>query len=293
VPELGLVSHVNGDGDLLGAWFGYYSRLGVTSFHLIVHGPPDENRTLFALKGKYPIIIEDRYEGPFDSEEKARRLNNLLTRMRGRWLLLADSDEFVEFPYDTIGATIRVLRLMGRNALCAPMVQHLTLDGSLDTPAVVDDPFRTFPLCSVDLYQRMRVQAMISKYPLFFCTDQTAIQEGGNHHCPNGNVTSSLRGVTHHFKFRRAVHSRLDNRIHSSHPWRHESVQFREYLENNGNRLPLEGTFAYSRRELFRRGLLERFTLATVFRYLSRVVTGANAPAVFEPRTSRSANEKR
>src|ERR1039457_4113980 len=97
--ELGLVSHINGDGDLLESWLKYYCRLGVSSFHLIVHGPQEENSRLYALKDSYPLIIEDTYEGPFDSEEKKRRLNTLLARMRGRWLVLADSDEFVEFPY--------------------------------------------------------------------------------------------------------------------------------------------------------------------------------------------------
>lgn len=291
--KLGLVSHVNGDGDLLDAWFTYYRRLGVSTFHLIVHGPREENERLYVLKDSHPVIIEDAYEGEFHSEEKKQRLNSLLARLRGQWLLLVDSDEFVEFPYQTVRTTIRMLRLMRRNALFAPMVQHLTLDGSLDTPALVEDPFRTFPLCSVDLYQRMRVQASISKYPLFFCTDRTTIKDGGNHSCPNGNVTCSLQGATHHFKFRRAVSQRLDNRIHSAHPWRHESVQFQEYLESNANRLPLEFTFAYSRRELFRRGLLRRFTFMTVLSRLSRAPAVVRMPAIFKPRGSSSAHEKR
>jgi hypothetical protein len=291
--KLKLVSHVNGDGDLLDAWFKYYCLLGVSSFHLIVHGPREENGRLYALKDAHPVIIEDAYEGPFHSEEKKERLNSLLAKLRGQWLLLVDSDEFVEFPYRTITATISLLRLIRRNALYAPMIQHLTLDGSLDTPALVEDPFRTFPMCSVDLYQRMRVQASISKYPLFFCTDRTTLKDGGNHSCPNGNVTCSLQGATHHFKFRRTVSQRLDNRIHSAHPWRHESVQFQEYLESNANRLPMEGAFVYSRHELFRRGLLRRFTFMAVLRRLSRAAGGVGVPAVFRPRASGSADPKR
>src|ERR1051326_5305437 len=149
--ELRVVSHVNGDGDLLEAWFSYYRSLGVSSFHLIVHGPREENERVYALKDSYGVVIEDSYEGPFDSEEKKRRLNSLIARMHGQWLLVVDSDEFVEFPYSTVKATIRMLRLVRRNALFAPMVQRLTADGSLDTPEVIVDPFRTFPLCSVDL----------------------------------------------------------------------------------------------------------------------------------------------
>jgi hypothetical protein len=291
--KLGLVSHVNGDSDLLDAWFTYYRCLGVSSFHLIVHGPREQNERLYALKDSHPVIIEDAYEGPFHSEEKKERLNSLLAKLRGQWLLLVDSDEFVEFPYQTVRATVRVLRLIRRNALYAPMVQHLTLDGSLETPALVEDPFRTFPLCSVDLYQRMRAKASISKYPFFFCTDHTAIKDGGNHLCPDGNLYSSLQGVTHHFKFRSPVFRRLDDRINSAHPFRHESVQFQQYLESNANRLPTEGAFAYSRRELFRRGLLRRFTFMTVLRRLFRADAVVTMPAVFKPRASSSAHEKR
>jgi len=274
--KLGLVSHVNGDGDLLEAWIKYYSRLGVSSFHLIVHGPQEENRRLYALKDSYPVIVEDTYEGPFDSEEKKRRLNSLLARMRRQWLVLADSDEFVEFPYRKIFTTILALKLGKKNALFAPMVQHLTLDGSLDTPEVIENPFRTFPLCSVDLYQKMGVQASINKYPLFYCNDGTMLQEGGNHNCPNSDLAASLQGVTHHFKFRRSVRQRLDSRIHSSHPWRHESVQFQNFLASNASRLPTDGAFAYSRTEMFRRGLLRRSTFMIGVRYLRRVAGHIN-----------------
>src|SRR5208283_4031706 len=60
-----------------------------------------------------------------------------------------------------------------------------------------------------------------------------------------------------HFKFRRTVSQRLERRINSAYLWRHESVQFREYLESHSNRVPLEGAFVYSREELFRRRLLK------------------------------------
>jgi hypothetical protein len=272
--KLALVSHVNGDGDILEAWFRYYRSLGVSSFHLIVHGPKEENRRLYALKDFYPVSIEDTYEGPFDSEEKKRRLNTLLAGLPRQWLLLADSDEFVELPYRSIGTTIRMTNMVRKNALCAPMLQHLTLNGSLDTPPIIEDPFRAFPLCSTDLYQKMGSNADIRKFPLFYCTDQTSLVDGGNHTCPIGNSASSLRGVTHHFKFRGRVLQRLDSRIHSSHPWRHESAQFRHYLASNGNRLPTEGAFRSSRNELFRRGLLRKFTLVTAVQRLRRAVGG-------------------
>jgi glycosyl transferase family 2 len=265
--EVALLSHINGDADILEAWLKYYQDLGIARFHLIVHGAAEENAQLFRVKNRYPIVIEDSYEGCFDSEEKKRRLNALLARMTGKWVMLVDSDEFVELPYRRIPKTIRMLQLSGANTLAAPMMQRLNSNGSLVDLEVGEDPFRVFPLCSPDLYIKMGVAAAsIFKFPLFYCTERTSLIEGGNHSSPNGShtVLSSLQGVTHHFKFRRSVLDRLDARIHSTHPWRHESVLYQQYLEAHSNRLPTTGSFVYSRRVLFRKGFLRKFTASQI-----------------------------
>ena len=100
--SLKLLSHVNADSDLIEAWLKYYLRLGVDRFHLVVHGTPDENAKLLGIKDSYPITIEDTYQGPFAVENKKNRLDALLARSAGQWVLLVDSDEFVEFPYRDI-----------------------------------------------------------------------------------------------------------------------------------------------------------------------------------------------
>jgi glycosyltransferase involved in cell wall biosynthesis len=255
-----LISHVNGDSDLIEAWIRYYVLLGIDRFHLIVHGSQEENSKLFEIKDSYPITIEDHYTGTFHIDEKKRRLDAVLAQFTRQWVMLLDSDEFVEFPYANIVETIRQLESKSANLMAAPMVQHITVDGSLESPFTIVDPFQRFPLCSVDLYRRMGVKGDIFKFPLFYCADNTRVAEGGNHHPPRGGEPRAtfLSGVTHHFKFRRTVSRRLDSRIHSDHPWRHESVQFRSYLEGHSNKLPLEGSFVYSREELFRRRLLRK-----------------------------------
>ena len=260
-----LISHVNGDNDLIEAWLKYYLQLGVERFHLVVHGSPEENSRLLAIKDSYPITIEDTYGGSFHIDEKKGRLDAVLARHTGQWVLLVDSDEFVEFPYRDIPETVRHLECARANLLAAPMVQRLTADGSLETPPVIDDPFQFFPFCSVDLYRRMGVKGDIFKFPLFFCADGTRLSEGGNHHPALGQPPrgSKALAVTHHFKFRRTVSRRLESRINSAHPWRHESAQFREYLAEHSNRLPLESAFVYSRDELFRRELLRKLPALT------------------------------
>jgi hypothetical protein len=255
-----LLAQVSGDGDLIQAWLDHYLRLGVTSFHLIVHGSEDCNAQLFRLRDSYPIVVEETFEGEFRSEEKQRRLNALLARMRGEWLVLVDSDELLELPYGSLSAAVRMLEFLGANVLYAPMLQRTTADGTLETPERIADPFGEFPLCSVGLYQAMGVKAALSKYPLFRCAENTFMMEGGNHHSPNGSSTvlAPIQGVTHHFKWRRTVAERLRARAESEHTWRHQSVGFLAYLEQHGRRVPVQDAFPYSRGELFRRGLLCR-----------------------------------
>lgn len=255
---LRLISHVNADGDIIEAWIKYYVQLGVNCFHLVLHGPSRENERLLAIKDCYPIVIEDTYEGPFNSDEKKKRLDAVLAHYTNQWVVLADSDEFVEFPYGDIRETICRLESVNANLLFAPMLQRLKSDGSLDSPPIVDDPFKTFPSCSVQLYREMGVKADTFKFPLFYCASGTQVAEEGNHHPPLGlePKASGMRGVTHHFKFRQSFSQRLEKRINSTYQWRHESVGFQKYLEGHCSRLPLEGAFFYSRDELFRRKLL-------------------------------------
>jgi hypothetical protein len=272
--KIPLLSHVNADGDILEAWFAHHMQLGVTSFHLIVHGPRSENQQLHALVGRYPVHIEDSYEGAFDPWEKRDRLNRLLGKFRQMWVVEADSDEFLELPYARLPQTVRLLSLAGADVLFAPMLQHVSRDGSLDTPEVMTDPFAIQPLCSVNLYDFMGCKGDIRKYPLFLNRSGTSLFDGGNHNRPVGCVAEStgFRGATHHFKFRRHVRERLQKRMNSAHPYRGESADMFSYLEQHGMRLPLDDSFLYSRREMFRRRLLLRPGLKEIAAKLIRVV---------------------
>jgi hypothetical protein len=251
--------HINGDGDILKAWLDWHSRLGVDSFHFIVHGPQHENELLFELSGRYPIVIDETYEGEFLDTHKEIRMNRVADRMRGEWILSIDSDEFLELPYDSLAKTIDRLEYAGADALQAPMLQRVSLDGSLVSPEIIKNPFSQFPMCMEDLYARMGVHAETQKYPLFFCYEDVFLN-AGNHLMPRKGKTklSEARGVSHHFKWRQSVVKRLQMRMNSNHNYREESIGYFQYLQENNFRVPLEGAFPYSRAELFQRGLLKR-----------------------------------
>ncbi|HET6368865.1 MAG TPA: hypothetical protein VFG27_16650, partial [Pseudomonadales bacterium] len=167
-----------------------------------------------------------------------------------QWLLLVDSDEFLELPVGSIAEVIRLLERTDTDAFSAPMVQRIRADGSLDSPDPVPDPFREFPLCSWNLYTLMSVKAPLTKFPLFYCRTGTEMTESGNHYPPVGTVAAPdiLQGVSHHFKWRRVVLERLRRR--------EDSAGFLSYLERNGRRLPIQDAFPGTRDELERRRLL-------------------------------------
>ena len=284
-----LISQVNGDGDIIEAWLNHYLRLGVDRFHLVLHGSVDENEKLLSIKNSYPITIESTYSGPFDSDQKKDHLDAVLARCPNEWVVIADSDEFVEFPYGTIPETIEALSGAGANLMAAPMLQRIAADGSFTSASVIDDPFQSFPLCSSDLYWKVGIKAEIFKFPLFFCGSETRLLEEGNHNPPLGNEPREARvlGVTHHFKFRRTLSQRLDRRINSTHQFRQESLELREYLDAHGDRLPIDDAFLYSRSELFRRGLLRKLSAP----YGEQSREGEISTNISLPRTPNSAVE--
>jgi glycosyltransferase involved in cell wall biosynthesis len=127
----------------------------------------------------------------------------------------------------------------------------------------------------------MGVKAEIFKFPLFYCVSGTELFEEGNHYPPLGFEPrdAGILGVTHHFKFRRIFSGRLEKRINSPHLWRYESVGFRDYLQGHAGRVPFEGTFPYSREELFRRRLLRQLPVS------KPAGQNSKAPLAVEPRT--------
>ena len=279
-----LISHVNRDDDIIEAWLKHYLKLGVASFHLICHGGREQNRRLFEIAPRYPVYILDSYTGVFDPFEKRDRLAWGLATLGKGWVVLVDSDEFLELPYRSLAATVKVMQWLKADSLQAPMLQRFAWDGVHVEGG--DRPFDTYPWCSVDLYTKLgQPQAVIDKYPIFQLKRRTWLKSGGNHYPPNGmgSRLAPMLGVTHHFKWRPAVQNRLSERAGSTHAYRGESQQYIKFLGESGWRLPTDGTFKYSRRGLFTRGLLTRPSLSDFLHRRATIVEASNGRgSVFE-----------
>lgn len=267
-----LISQVNGDGDIIEAWLRYYQAAGVEEFLIILHGEDSANERLLDLVGRYPITIVDRYRTQYSPHEKCARQNAVLRRLKSQWVIVVDSDEFVEFPCATLKDTIWWMRRLFVRALSAPMLQRTTRQGTLESPEVVHDVDAEFPMCVPGLYRALGSDATETKFPLFFSGTSAAIRDGGNHvpPVPMRQVMPPLRGVTHHFKWRPIVRSRLEARINSRHPWKHQSEAYLSYLVEHGWTLPIDAGFEYSRQALKDRGLLVTPNAGSVLRYFGR-----------------------
>ena len=78
-----LVSHVGTvDRDMVPAFLAHYTSLGVTQFHVILHGPAAARRALRAALATHPVHVEDEWDGAFEG-------------LRGRWLRWCTRDGLV------------------------------------------------------------------------------------------------------------------------------------------------------------------------------------------------------
>ena len=277
---LALLCHWNGDGDIARAWLEYYTVLGVTEFHIILHGPEEESAEFLEAARDFPVVIRDRYTGTFDEREKVRRLNDLVSSFVGQWVLVVDSDEFVELPLVDVGMLTARLEFFGQTFLYAPFVQRFRADGSLDTPPVMPDPFAEMPLCDPKLAVKVGYSRTRSKYPLILVGDDTRIANG-NHRRPN--PTEEIHfflGATHHFKWKKGLKERLqavsDLELSYS-PWAESASS---WLAESEWRLPTDDGFIYSRQAMYDRGLLTGPSAAAILRRIGRNCVEARFGAI-------------
>lgn len=255
--KIPLFCHWRADNDIACAFVEYYMRF-CSEIHIILHGPPQESAGLIGLARHYPLKLRYHYQRPFDETVKTAILEKFISEFADRWVFIVDSDEFVELPHSSIAHTIASLEEAGATSLSAPMLQRLRIDFTLDSADPVSDPFVEFPFCSPNLYALMGSTGSTGKFPLIKASKATKLQLG-NHFPPNGpsSAHSRMRGVTHHFKWRRGAVKKISRMIEIKWPWaKTEAQPYLDYLKAHNGLLPQEGSFPYSREELFRRGYL-------------------------------------
>lgn len=248
------VCYINGDGDLLPEWFDYYQRLGVTEFLFWVHGPQSENEVLHDLLPNYPARILGTHMGYFSSQSQFVGTRACVDVAPERWVLIVDSDEWVELPCLSLAQTVEAmvgtwLNRIGGTALSAPFAQRIREDGLL----VGHDPalgtvHEEYPMWAQRLREQFLQHWRVDKHPLFFNGEEAQFVDPGHHTAPIGSIVSELKGTTHHFRWRRQLLERMKRATEGPYQWRAlASKKILEYLDKHGGRLSLDGAIRYSR----------------------------------------------
>jgi hypothetical protein len=136
------------DLDILPAFYRHYDRLGVSSFHFVVHGDDDLVAKVKASGRDLDVTISNVVLGPFDEATKCHELTKAIRPFAGEWVLLADTDEFLELPYRDLATAVRALNAFGLTSLPAKVVDRITPNGSLPDIGSDDDPQTVFPYLS-------------------------------------------------------------------------------------------------------------------------------------------------
>ncbi len=191
------------DSDITPFFLDHYRRLGVGEFHVIVHG--DWSDAELAPLQAADVTIEAFSQEPFGVVMKTSALQTLAERFSGEWIIVADTDEFLELPYASLARTVAALRCLGIKELPASLLQRAARDGRLLSLAD-GAPEALFPCYDIRLAERMGSRGPIwkGKYPLVMRRARTSSFRHGNHFPSYGRAVAHLpiHGVAHHFKWR-------------------------------------------------------------------------------------------
>lgn len=245
------------DADILPHFLEHYRHLGVNSFRFALHGEWSGEQ-LQKLSLQDDCFIEQQLHDPFSEQLKRRCLTQMAADLIGSWILLADTDEFLELPCHSLKRTCQCLELMGAVSLPALTLQRHSSDGTLAALESTASTEERYPMMQFHLAEAMGVSPPIRKtqYPLVKVNSGFDIQ-GGNHFPPNGKVADvfPIRGVVHHFKWRRALQQSLVlPRDTDANP--EEQAVYLAWLKARDWYLPVELALPYSRATLFEQGLL-------------------------------------
>jgi glycosyltransferase involved in cell wall biosynthesis len=252
-----LVSFIGAlDSDVLPFFLAHYRRLGVSEFHVFLHGSwaRDELATVRAAD----VTIAGVVDQPYSESLRSPLVEEYARGFPGEWLIIADADEFLELPYPSLKRTVEALCCLAADELPASLLQRVSADGRLPTLSEDASLDASFPCFDFRLTERMNLREPIwkSKYPLVRVGDQFRLVRG-NHLPHSGRATAHLpiRGVVHHFKWRdRLLRSVEEKRGAGSN--QHDVDAYKQWLEENDSRLPSEGLQPYTRARLFDLGYL-------------------------------------
>ena len=214
---------------LLEAFIEHYRILGVERFELALHMPeptdPQRLADLLAVCratiGEPSLVVEEPWH-----ENASDRLREELRRRAGDgWHLLADADEFQDYPQG-LAATLGEAEAAGWRVVGGILLDRIAADGAMPGWSAETGLDRSYPLGGFLTGRLM----MGNPRKLVLVHSKVRDLVTGNHQSPSQRPMNRPLVAVHHFKWRSGVEDYLRHRIHmaASGQWRELSPAPRE-----------------------------------------------------------------
>ncbi|MFC7811408.1 glycosyltransferase family 2 protein [Streptomyces olivaceus] len=213
---------------LLTAWVGHYQQLGVERFLLAFHFPehvsPVLRRDLQATARGCGIVPIGTSVGPWHEHTNARLRDALRHRAGPGWHLLADVDEFQQYPADLTDVMARA-DAAGHRAVGGLMLDRVAASGRLTGWRPEGGLDRAYPLGGHLTHRLLRGDPR----KVVLARHDVAVASG-NHRAPDHRPDPEHLCAIHHFKWRAGVLDDLRRRVQhfSSGVWQEHTPAVRD-----------------------------------------------------------------
>lgn len=232
---------------LLAAWVRHYRLLGIERFLIAFHFPehvPDQHRhELQAVGRELGVTLAATSTGPWH-EHTNGELRDVLRHEAGPgWHLLADADEFQQYPAP-LDEMIAQAEHAGHRVVGGLMLDRVTADGSLtgwDPQTGLD---AAYPLGAFLTHQILRGD------PRKIVLAHSSVPVASGNHRAEGHRPANLPPVAvHHFKWRDGVRQDIERRaVHSADgTWKTasparlaEARRLLQHLHRHGGRIAVD-----------------------------------------------------
>ncbi|MFE7130542.1 hypothetical protein ACFVIM_06770 [Streptomyces sp. NPDC057638] len=214
--------------DLLTSWIAHYRQLGIErfqlGFHFPDHVPTARRHELQAAVREAGVIPQGTSHGPWH-EHTNTQIRDTLRRQAGPgWHLLADADEFHQYPAPLSEITARADQ-RGNSVVGGLLLDRVAADGRLIDWTATGSLDVAYPLgghLSHRLLHADPRKIVLARHDVRVAS--------GNHRAPGHRPDSGHLAAVHHFKWRTGVVEDLRRRVHHfrSGLWQEQSTAVRE-----------------------------------------------------------------
>ncbi|MCC3316696.1 hypothetical protein A5780_30325 [Nocardia sp. 852002-20019_SCH5090214] len=196
---------------LLTAWTSHYRGIGVERFLIAFHFPeqvhPRHRDTLLGTAADLGIGPALTSTGPWHEHTNTELRERLRTLAGPGWHLLADADEFHQFP-GGVDDAIAAADTGGRPVVGGLLFDRITCDGALPPITVGIDPDQVFPLGG-----HLTHRLLGGDPRKIVAVRSDVVVASGNHRAPGYRPDPDRLVCVHHFKWRRGVLADLRQRV--------------------------------------------------------------------------------